>query len=249
MLLKRYIYKTSFYVISMIIKLLVDAGDMKPNPAISQKLGPLGLNLGKIIQDVNKATSQFKGIKVPVALDIDARTKNFKIEVSTPPTSELLKKEFSLEKGSGEPSNIKVANAALEQIIAIAKTKQQSMLTEDFKKAVKNVVGTCVSIGILVESKNAKEISKEIDEGKYDDVINEQKTSVSSEKKAELESHFAKVKAKQDEMLKKRAEEEAAKAAAAGAAAPAAEAAAAKEAAAKAEVKAAPVEAKKAETK
>jgi len=53
----------------MIIKLLVDAGDMKPNPAISQKIGPLGLNLGKIIQDVNKATSQFKGIKVPVVLD------------------------------------------------------------------------------------------------------------------------------------------------------------------------------------
>lgn len=238
----------------MIIKLLVDAGDMKPNPAISQKLGPLGLNLGKIMQEVNKETSQFKGIKVPVALDIDTKTKNFKVEVSTPPTSGLLKKELSLEKGSGEPGSIKVANAALEQIIAIAKTKQQSMLTEDFKKVVKSVLGTCTSLGILVESKNAKEISKEIDEGKHDNIINEQKTSASPEKKAQLESYFAKVKAKQDEMLKKRAEEEAAKAAATGAAAPAAEGAGAvtpatKEGAAKAEVKATPSEAKKSETK
>lgn len=203
----------------MIMKLLVDAGDMKPNPAISQKIGPLGLNLGKIIQDINKATAEFKGIKVPVALDIDTKTKNFKVEVSTPPTSELLKKEFGLEKGSGEPNNVKIANAAIEQVIAIAKTKQQAMLTDDFKKAVKNVLGTCVSLGILVENKNAKEISKEVDDGKYDESIKQQKTQVSPEKKSELESHFAKVKAKQDEMLKKKAEEEAAKAAAAAPAA------------------------------
>ena len=147
------------------MKLLVDAGDMKPNPAISQKIGPLGLNLGKIIQDVNKATSEFKGIKVPVALDIDTKTKTFKVEVSTPPTSELLKKEFGLEKGSGEPNNIKVANAAIEQVISIAKTKQQALLTEDFKKAVKNVLGTCVSLGIRVETKNAKDACKAVDEG------------------------------------------------------------------------------------
>jgi len=203
----------------MIMKLLVDAGDMKPNPAISQKIGPLGLNLGKIIQDVNKATSEFKGIKAPVALDIDTKTKTFKVEVSTPPTSELLKKEFGLEKGSGEPNNIKVANAAIEQVISIAKTKQQALLTEDFKKAVKNVLGTCVSLGILVENKNAKDACKEVDEGKYDEAIKQQKTQVSPEKKSELESHFAKVKAKQDEMLKKKAEEEAAKAAAAAPAA------------------------------
>lgn len=201
----------------MIIKLLVDAGDMKPNPVISQKIGPLGLNLGKIIQDVNKATSQFKGIKVPVTLDVDTKTRNFKVEVSTPPTSELLKKEFGLEKGSGEPGNIKVANAAIEQIIAIAKTKQSAMLTEDFKKVVKNIIGTCVSLGILVENKTAKEIEKEVDEGKYDDAIKEQRTSVSEEKKTELDGHFTRVKAKQDEMLKKKAEEEAAKAAAAAA--------------------------------
>jgi large subunit ribosomal protein L11 len=233
----------------MIVKLLVDAGDMKPNPAISQKLGPLGINLGKIIQEVNKATAEFKGIKVPITLDIDGKTKNFKVHVSTPPTSELLKKEFGLEKASGEPSNIKVANAALEQIIAIAKTKEKSMLTKDFKKVVKNVAGTCVSLGILIENKNPKEITKEIEEGKYDDIIKSQKTSVSAEKRAELEAFFSKVKAKQDELLKRRAEEEAAKAAAA---APAAEAKPA-EGEAKPEVKVKtetkPAEAKKADAK
>ena len=33
----------------MIIKLLVDGGDMKPGPAVAQKIGPLGINIGNNI--------------------------------------------------------------------------------------------------------------------------------------------------------------------------------------------------------
>ncbi|OYT37957.1 50S ribosomal protein L11, partial [Candidatus Pacearchaeota archaeon ex4484_31] len=87
----------------MKLKLLVDAGAMKPNPAISQKLGPLGINLGRVIAEVNKATEKYKGMKVPVILDIDVKTKNFTITPLTPPTTELLKKEVNAEKGSPMP--------------------------------------------------------------------------------------------------------------------------------------------------
>ena len=65
----------------MIIKLLIDGGDMKPNAAISQKLGPMGINIGKVVSDINKATLSFKGIKVPVELDVNPKTKNFLINV------------------------------------------------------------------------------------------------------------------------------------------------------------------------
>ena len=37
----------------MIIKLLIDGGDMKPGPAVGQKLGPLGINIGQVVQKVN----------------------------------------------------------------------------------------------------------------------------------------------------------------------------------------------------
>ena len=33
----------------MKIKLLIEGGDMKPGPAIAQQLGPLGVNIGKVI--------------------------------------------------------------------------------------------------------------------------------------------------------------------------------------------------------
>lgn len=194
----------------MIIKLLVSGGEMKPGPALSQKMGPLGINMGKVISEVNKATTDFKGIKVPVSLDIDTKTKNFTVKVFTPPASELLKKEFDLEKGSGQPDKIKVANAAIEHIIKIAKEKEPDMLTNDFKAAVKSVLGSCVSLGILVESKDPKEVIEEVDQGKYDKEINSKTIEASEEKLDKLREDFEEV-AKEQEALIKAIEEKKAK--------------------------------------
>jgi len=198
----------------MEIKLLVEGGEMKPGPALSQKIGPLGLNLGKIISEVNKATSGFKGIKVPVTLDINTKTKDFTVKVSTPPTSELLKKEFSIQKGSPQPNNIKVANAAMEHIIKIAKIKQPDMIVESFKAAVKSVVGSCNSLGILIEGKEPKTVLEEIEKGIYDDIIEKQIDQPSQEKLEKLAKEFEIVKKKQEAFIKeleRKAEEKAAK--------------------------------------
>jgi len=77
----------------MKVKLIVDGGSMQPGPAVAQQLGPMGINLGKVIADVNAATSGFKGTKVPVEIDVDPKTKTFTIKVSSPPVSELIKKQ------------------------------------------------------------------------------------------------------------------------------------------------------------
>lgn len=176
----------------MIVKLLVDGGSMAPGPALAQKIGPLGLNMGQIISQVNEATKEFKGTKVPVELDIDVATKEFKIIVKSPPVAELIKKELNLDKGAGDHRKVRVANIAIEQVIKIAKTKLPEMLENDLKAAVKTVVGTCVSLGILVENKQAAEVAQEIEEGTYDKEIKEGKTEVSQEKLTELKNYLEK---------------------------------------------------------
>lgn len=194
----------------MIVKLLVDAGDMKPGPAISQKLGPLGINLGKIIQEVNESTKSFKGLKLGVELDIDPKTKDFKIKVLSPPASELLKKEASIDKGSGESKKIKAGDLPIETVIKVAITKQPNLLAKDLKSALKVILGTCVSLGILVENKEAVEVIREVEEGIYNKEISEKITQPSPEKIEIINSYFKEVKAKQDAMLKKEEEEKAA---------------------------------------
>jgi large subunit ribosomal protein L11 len=192
----------------MIVKLIVEGGNMKPGPAVSQQLGPLGINLGKVIQDVNDSTAGFKGMKVPVKLDVNPKTKEFLIEVSSPPVAELIKKEINVKRGSGNAGKLYVGNLAIEEIISISKTKMQDMLAKDLKAATKLTLGSCVSAGVLVENKNAKEIILEINSGKYGEEIAKEKTEVSQEKKEKLDEFFSETKKKQEALIK---EEEKAK--------------------------------------
>ncbi len=203
----------------MKVKLIVDGGEMKPGPSVAQQLGPMGINLGKVISDVNEATTGFKGTKVPVEIDVNPKSKSFTITVFSPPVAELIKKELGLESGSGEAGKVKVGNISIERIIYIAKTKMPNMLAKDLKAAVKLVVGSCVSLGVMIDNKEAKEIEKDIDSGIYNKEISEEIISVSPDKKKNLDEFFANKKAQQEKVKKAeeeaKAAEEAAKAAAA----------------------------------
>lgn len=210
----------------MIIKLLVDGGSMKPGPAVAQQLGPMGINMGKVISDVNEATKDFSGMQVPVNLDINPESKEFTVEVLSPPVSALLKKEAGVEKGSGAREKMQCGNLAIEQLVSVTKQKYPNMLAKDFKKAFLSVLGSAMALGLLIESKDPQEIIQQVKEGEFDDIINNQKTEVSPEKLKELKEHFTGVKSKQDAQKKAedeaKAAEEAKKAQAAVSSAPAA---------------------------
>jgi len=186
----------------MQIKLLVEGGAMRPGPALSQKLGPIGVPINRVLEEVNKATKSFEGMKVPVELEVDLATKNFEIQVFSPPVSELLKKEVKAEKGSGLQKKLNIGNLSIEQVISVAKAKMSNLLCNDLKAAVKTVVGSCTSLGILIENNPASEVGILIDEGKYDKEIEEGKTETSEEKIKELQEYYKDLRTKQDRFLK-----------------------------------------------
>lgn len=173
---------------------MIEGGKAVAGPVMGQRMGPLGVNIQEILGEINKKTADFKGIKVPVKVIVDTETKEFDIEVGTPPASELIKKEINLQKGSGLAHVDKVANLAMGQIVRIAKMKQDSLLDRSFKAVIKTVIGSCGSLGILIEGKEPKEIGEDIDSGKYDAIINEGKTEVSDEKLKELKEELEIVK-------------------------------------------------------
>jgi len=49
--------------------------------------------------------------------------------------------------------------------------KRQELLAKSLKKAAKEVLGSCVSMGVTVEGKDPREVQREIDEGKYDELF------------------------------------------------------------------------------
>lgn len=199
------------------IEMMVEGGKAVAGAEIGQKLGPMKIPIPNVLKVINEKTAAFKGVKVPVKLIIDTDTKEFTVEVGTPPVSELIKKELGLEKGSATANKLKVANAGIEHLIKIAKMKMDSMFTDSLKAAVKTVAGSCNSLGVLVEGKLSNEFNKDLEAGKFDKEIKEEKTTVSPEKTSQLKIQLDTVQEELRKMAEKIAAEEAAKAAASGA--------------------------------
>ncbi|MGB9676715.1 MAG: 50S ribosomal protein L11 [Candidatus Bathyarchaeales archaeon] len=154
-----------------IVELLVSGGQATAGPPLGPALGPLGVNVMAIVNKINELTKDYAGMKVPVKVAVDPETKAFEVNVGTPTTSALIVSELKIEKGSGSPKAQKVGNLTMEQVIRIAKIKRHELLAKTLKGAVKEVLGSCVSMGVTVEGKDPKEVQAEIDEGKYDQVF------------------------------------------------------------------------------
>ena len=152
----------------MEVKLLIEGGKATAGPPIGPTLSPLGLPVGKVVADINKATAQYSGITVPVILKVDPATKEYTIEVGTPPTSALIKKEMKIDKGAQSPGSEWVGDITLEKILEIAKTKLSEMNTQDLKSAVLQVLGTCVSMGVKVNGMDPREVQRKIKNGEIE---------------------------------------------------------------------------------
>ena len=185
------------------IKSLIEGGKATAAPPLGPALGPLGVNIGQVVAKINEKTQAFKGMQVPVEVIVDTDTKEFEIAVGTPPASALILKEAGVEKGAGNPLTDKVADILIEQTIKIAKMKENDLLGRDLKSKVKEVIGTCNSMGILVEGIPAKEAIQLVDQGKFDKEIAEEKTELSVEEKKQLEEERKKLK---EELEQRRAE-------------------------------------------
>ncbi len=203
------------------VKLLVEGGNMKPGPTVAQQLGPMGINMGKVISDVNEKSKSFKGMTVPIVIEIDPKTRAYTIVIKSPPTSELLKKEAGAAKGSGARLKLISGNIAFERIIAVALQKHDNMLSNDLLDSIKSVLGTCQAMGIVVDSHEIKDVMIDLNDGKYDAMIKAQKTEVDSKKALELKTYFDIVTKKQtaESAAAAALEDEKAKTAAANAAA------------------------------
>ncbi|HIH69568.1 50S ribosomal protein L11 [Methermicoccus shengliensis] len=155
-----------------VVEVLVSGGAANPGPPLGPALGPLGVNVKAVVDEINKVTAEYKGIQVPVRIEVEA-DKSFTIKVGTPPTTALLKQEMKIEKGSADPGVQKVADITMEQVVSVAKMKRGDLLSYDLRSAVKEVLGTCLSLGITVEGKDPREVQRAVSSGEYDQMLSE----------------------------------------------------------------------------
>ena len=128
------------------VSVMVEGGKATAAPPLGPALGPLGVPIKKIIDEINAKTKSLEGIQVPVTVIVDIATKNFEIKVGTPPVSALIKKEIGLETGSSEAGKARAGDLDEEQVRKIALAKFDS----DADRYVNQIKGSARSMGVTI---------------------------------------------------------------------------------------------------
>ena len=153
------------------ISSLVTGGEASAGPPLGPALGPMGVNIMEVISAINEKTNDFKGMKVPVTVNVDVDTKKWEIEVGIPSASALILKEANIQKGSGTSGTEWVADIGIDAVVKVSNVKLESSYTSELKYVAKQVIGTCQCLGIKIEGKTPKEITSEINAGKWDEKL------------------------------------------------------------------------------
>ncbi|HDN02014.1 MAG: 50S ribosomal protein L11 [Thermoproteota archaeon] len=153
------------------VEVLIEGGKATPGPPLGPALGPYGVRMDLVVSEINKKTKEYEGMKVPVIVVVDVETRDFEVKVGVPPTSALILRELNVEKGSGAPGQEKRGDISFETVLKIAKIKMKQSTAYKLKSVVKEILGTCKSMGVTVDGLDPKEVIRRINDGEYDDKL------------------------------------------------------------------------------
>ena len=136
--------------VKKIIKITIPAGQASMAPPIGPTLAPYGINTQDFCTQFNTKTQEDNGILTPVVLTI-YEDRTFDFILKTPPTSELIRRELKIKKGSEKPNINKVGKLSKEQVKKIVDIKMPDLNTADYDQAAKIVAGTAKQMGVETE--------------------------------------------------------------------------------------------------
>ena len=154
-----------------VINVKFRGGQAKQAEEKLKQLEDYGVNVESLISELNKMTERYKDFEIAVKIAVDTETGEYDIELKPPSTTEILLKMVGASEPSGDPIHKKIGDLSFEKIVEVAIMKKPSLLAKTLKAAVKTILGSARSIGITVNGKDPKEVSREVEEGVYDAIL------------------------------------------------------------------------------
>lgn len=146
--------------------LKVVGGEVTSAAVLAPKCGPIGLPPKKVGEDIQKATSKWRGVKIQIQIAVQNRQCTVTVlPAAAPLLIEALKKTGRDRK---KTKNVTYnGDLKFDQIVTIAKTMRDAnkSMSVTLASSVKEILGTCVSIGCTVDKKSPKDVQAEIDSG------------------------------------------------------------------------------------
>lgn len=150
------------------LNFIVNGGEATGGPPIGPALGPLGVNIMAVVNKINEETSEYKGVPVPVDVTIDTDSRDFIVKVGMLSTFALITQALGIAKGSSTPNTDYVGDLTFNQVVSIARRKRDGLFAASLKSAVKEIIGSCQSMGVTVEGQSGKAIQDQIVIGEFD---------------------------------------------------------------------------------
>ncbi|XP_026744010.1 60S ribosomal protein L12 [Trichoplusia ni] len=147
-----------------IVNLRCVGGEVGATSSLAPKIGPLGLSPKKVGDDIAKATSDWKGLKITVQLIV----QNRQAQISVVPSAAALLIRALKEppRDRKKQKNIKHnGNITLEDVISIAKTMRPRSMARYLSGTVKEILGTAQSVGCTVEGRAPHDLINDINSG------------------------------------------------------------------------------------
>lgn len=150
-----------------IVYLRCIGGEIGATSSLAPKVGPLGLSPKKIGEDIAKATADWKGLKVTCKLTIQNRIA--KIDVVPSAACLIIKELKEPPRDRKKVKNVKHSgNLAVEQVINIARQMRPRSIAKKLEGTVKEILGTCQSVGCTVNGQHPHDIVDQIRSGEIE---------------------------------------------------------------------------------
>jgi len=150
-----------------IIFVRATGGECPASATLAPKVGPLGLSPKKLGDDIAKATGQWKGLKVTCKLTVKNRVAT--VDVVPSASSLVMKALKEPPRDKKKVKNIKHSgNITMEDVIEIARVMRVRSQARDFSGTVKEILGTCMSIGCTVDGQTPRDLTVKVNSGELD---------------------------------------------------------------------------------
>ncbi|CAL4125558.1 unnamed protein product [Meganyctiphanes norvegica] len=139
-------------------------GEMAATSSLAPKIGPLGLSPKKVGDDIMKATSDWKGLKVTVKLIIQNRQA--RVEVVPSAASLIIKALKEPPRDRKKVKHVKHnGNIAFDVMLDIARKMRIRSQARELSGTLKEVLGTAQSVGCTVDGQDPHDIIEGVDDG------------------------------------------------------------------------------------
>lgn len=151
----------------LVVYLRVVGGEVGATSSLAPKIGPLGLSPKKVGDDIAKATIDWKGLKVTVKLIIQNRQAT--IEVVPSSASLIIKALKEPPRDRKKVKHVKHnGSLTFDDILSVARAMRPRSMAKNLSGTVKEILGTCQSVGCTVDGCNPHTYIERINSGEIE---------------------------------------------------------------------------------